>query len=61
MTQPVTRARYRNMPWTTLQQWWTELRLKIRTRRQRSVRSLQGKVTWDGDIDASRVGRVIED
>jgi hypothetical protein len=61
MTQPVTRARYRSMPWTPLQQWWKELRSSIRTRRQRSVRSLRGQVTWDGDIDASRVGRVIED
>ena len=34
------------------------LRLLIQTRAQRSVRRLRGKVTWEGDLDASRVGRV---
>jgi Arc/MetJ family transcription regulator len=33
------------------------LRLLIRTRAQRSIRRLRGKVTWEGDLDASRVGR----
>ena len=34
------------------------LQLLIQTRRQKSIRRLRGKVTWEGDLDASRVGRV---
>jgi Arc/MetJ family transcription regulator len=34
------------------------LRLLIQTRSQKSVRRLRGKVTWQGDLDASRPGRV---
>ena len=33
------------------------LRLLIRTRGQASVRRLRGKVSWEGDLEASRVGR----
>lgn len=33
------------------------LRLLIRTRSQTIVRRLRGKVTWEGDLEASRVGR----
>jgi Arc/MetJ family transcription regulator len=35
-----------------------ELRLLIRTRGQRSIRRLRGKVAWDGDLDASRRSRI---
>ncbi|HSL23163.1 MAG TPA: type II toxin-antitoxin system VapB family antitoxin [Vicinamibacterales bacterium] len=34
------------------------LRLLIRTRGQKSIRRLRGKVAWQGDLDASRLGRV---
>lgn len=34
------------------------LRLLIETRSQKSVRRLRGNVTWEGDLDASRLGRV---
>ncbi len=33
------------------------LRLLIQTRGQKSIRRLRGKVTWEGDLDASRTGR----
>ena len=33
------------------------LRLLIRTRDQRVIRRLRGKVAWEGDLDESRVGR----
>jgi Arc/MetJ family transcription regulator len=33
------------------------LRLLIRTSDQRTVRRLRGKVTWDGDLERSRLGR----
>jgi Arc/MetJ family transcription regulator len=33
------------------------LRLLIETRSQKSVRRLRGKVTWEGDLDQSRLGR----
>lgn len=33
------------------------LRLLIETRSQRDVRRLRGKVVWEGDLDASRLGR----
>jgi Arc/MetJ family transcription regulator len=34
------------------------LRLLIRTRGQRSIRRLRGKVSWEGDLVESRRGRV---
>jgi Arc/MetJ family transcription regulator len=34
------------------------LRLLIQTRGQKSVRRLRGKVTWDGDLETSRLGRL---
>jgi Arc/MetJ family transcription regulator len=34
------------------------LRLLSRTRWQGSVRSLRGKVAWQGDLETSRLGRV---
>lgn len=33
------------------------LRLLIQTRSQASIRRLQGKVRWNGDLNASRSGR----
>jgi Arc/MetJ family transcription regulator len=36
------------------------LRLLIRTRNQKSIRRLRGKVTWDGDLETSRRARVTE-
>jgi Arc/MetJ family transcription regulator len=33
------------------------LRLLIQTRGQGSVRRLRGKVSWDGDLDVSRLDR----
>ena len=33
------------------------LRLLIRTRDQRAIRRLRGKVAWDGDLEQSRLGR----
>lgn len=34
------------------------LRLLIRTNGQGSIRRLRGKVIWQGDLNASRLGRV---
>ena len=34
------------------------LRLLIRTRGQGSIRRLRGKIAWQGDLEASRLGRV---
>jgi Arc/MetJ family transcription regulator len=34
------------------------LRLLIRTRGQRSIRRLRGKVAWDGDLDEFRRNRI---
>ena len=34
------------------------LRLLIQTRNQAGLRRLRGKVTWEGDLNASRLGRV---
>ena len=34
------------------------LRLLIRTRGQRTIRRLRGKVAWEGDHAQSRLGRV---
>lgn len=34
------------------------LRLLVQTHRQAGIRRLRGKVTWEGDISASRLGRV---
>ena len=33
------------------------LRLLIRTRDQRAIRRLRGRVAWEGDIEQSRLGR----
>jgi Arc/MetJ family transcription regulator len=33
------------------------LRLLIRTRSQRAIRRLRGKVAWEGDLEGSRLGR----
>lgn len=33
------------------------LRLLIRTRDQRAIRRLRGKVAWEGDLEESRLGR----
>ncbi len=34
------------------------LRLLIQTRAQKSIRRLRGKVTWEGNLEVSRQGRV---
>jgi Arc/MetJ family transcription regulator len=34
------------------------LRLLIQTKGQSSLRRLRGKIVWDGDLNASRLGRV---
>ena len=34
------------------------LRLLIQTRGQGSIRRLRGNVVWEGDLNASRLGRV---
>lgn len=34
------------------------LRLLIRTRSQRSIRRVRGKLSWQGDLEASRGSRV---
>jgi Arc/MetJ family transcription regulator len=34
------------------------LRLLIQTKAQKSIRGLRGKVAWESDLDASRLGRV---
>ena len=34
------------------------LRLLIRTHGQGSMRRLRGKVSWEGDLESSRLGRV---
>ena len=36
------------------------LRLLIDTRAQRGIRRLRGKVTWRGDLQASRSGRLVD-
>jgi Arc/MetJ family transcription regulator len=36
------------------------LRLLIRTRGQRSIRRLRGKVAWDGDLEESRRSRIVK-
>ena len=33
------------------------LRLLIRLSRQKDIRRLRGKVRWEGDLEASRLGR----
>jgi len=35
------------------------LRLLIQTRAQKSIRRLRGKVIWEGNLEASRQGRVV--
>ena len=34
------------------------LRLLIQTRAQKSIRRLRGRVTWEGNLEVSRQGRV---
>ena len=34
------------------------LRLLIQTKGQSSIRRLRGRVAWEGDLDASRAGRL---
>ncbi len=34
------------------------LRLLVQTRAQRGIRRLRGKIAWEGDLAASRLGRV---
>jgi Arc/MetJ family transcription regulator len=34
------------------------LRLLIQTRAQSSIRRLRGTVTWEGDLETSRLGRL---
>ena len=36
------------------------LRLLIRTKEQGSIRRLRGKVAWEGDLNASRLARVVK-
>ena len=36
------------------------LRLLIQTRAQATIRRLRGKIRWDGDLNASRLGRLTE-
>jgi len=36
------------------------LRLLIQTRSQTSIRRLQGKIRWDGNLKRSRLGRLQE-
>jgi Arc/MetJ family transcription regulator len=36
------------------------LRLLIQTRSQKSIRRLRGKVAWEGDLETSRQGRLLE-
>ncbi len=36
------------------------LRLLIQTRAQAGIRRLRGKIAWDGDLAASRLGRIAE-
>lgn len=34
------------------------LRLLIRTRSQRTIRRLRGRIAWESDLEQSRVGRL---
>jgi Arc/MetJ family transcription regulator len=36
------------------------LRLLVQTRAQAGIRRLRGKIHWEGDLNASRLGRVAE-
>jgi Arc/MetJ family transcription regulator len=36
------------------------LRLLIRTRSQKSIRRLRGRIAWEGDLESSRLGRAAE-
>jgi len=36
------------------------LRLFIQTRLQGGIRKLRGKVKWEGNLDESRLGRVVD-
>ena len=36
------------------------LRLLVQTRAQATIRRLRGRIRWDGDLNASRLGRLTE-
>jgi Arc/MetJ family transcription regulator len=36
------------------------LRLLVNTRAQAKIRRLRGKAHWEGDLETSRVGRLVE-
>ncbi len=36
------------------------LRLLIQTRAQTGIQRLRGKIAWEGDLEASRLGRIAE-
>ena len=36
------------------------LRLLVKTHSQTAIRRLRGKVRWEGDLNQSRLGRVLE-
>ena len=36
------------------------LRLLVQTRAQAGIRRLRGKIKWQGDLNTSRVGRIVE-
>ena len=36
------------------------LRLLVQTRAQANVRRLRGKIRWEGDLDKSRLGRLLD-
>ncbi len=36
------------------------LRLLIQTRAQTGIRRLRGQISWEGDLEASRLGRIAE-
>ncbi len=36
------------------------LRLLIQTRAQTGIRRLRGQIAWEGDLEASRLGRIAE-
>jgi len=38
----------------------TALRLLIQTHRQTSIRQLRGKIRWEGDLQQSRLSRVVD-
>ena len=36
------------------------LRLLVQTRAQANIRRLRGKIRWEGDLDKSRLGRLLD-